>query len=76
VIVKSSFRRAGELGRHLLRSDTNEVVRVRDDHFRDAPLNISDALRSFDGIARSNPRTTRSFVHVIVSPYHELTEGN
>ena len=74
MIIKSSFRRAGGLATHLLSAATNERVRVRDDLFRAAPPDVRQALRLFDGISRTNKRTIRSFVHVIVSPAHDLTE--
>ena len=73
MIVKSSFRRAGGLEAHLLRTATNETVRVRTDLFRGAD-DLHAALQLMEALARTNPRVTRSFVHIVISPDHVLTE--
>ncbi len=59
---------------HLLRTDTNETVRVRTDLFRGAD-DLHAALRLMEAIARTNPRVARSFVHVVISPHHEMTDA-
>ena len=73
MIVKSTWRRAGGLEVHLLRTDTNEIVRVRTDLFRGAD-DLHAALRLMEALARTNPRVARSFVHIVISPDHVLTE--
>ena len=73
MIVKSSWRRAGGLEAHLLRTDTNETVRVRTDLFRGAD-DLHGALRLMEAFARTNPRVVRAFVHVIISPDHDMTD--
>ncbi len=75
MIVKSSWRRADGLEEHLLRTDTNETVRIRHDLFRGAD-DLHAALRLMDAIARTNPRVVRSFVHVVISPHHEMTDAD
>ena len=75
MIVKSSWRRADGLEAHLLRTDTNETVRIRHDLFRGAD-DLHAALRLMDAIARTNPRVVRSFVHVVISPHREMTEAD
>ena len=74
MIVKSTWRRAGGLEAHLLRTDTNETVRVRTDLFRGAD-DLHAALRLMEAIARTNPRVARAFVHVVISPDHGMTEA-
>ena len=59
---------------HLLRTDTNEAVRVRTDLCRGAN-DLHAALRLMDALARTNPRAERSFVHVVISPDHALTDA-
>lgn len=74
MIVKSTWRRAGSLKKHLLRTDTNEAVRVRTDLCRGAN-DLHAALRLMDALARTNLRAERSFVHVVISPDHVLTDA-
>ncbi len=72
MIVKSSFRRAGGLGRHLLRGEGNEEIVVRHDLFRNAPDDPMQALRYFAALTDASPRTGRHFCHVVVSPSEAL----
>ena len=74
MIIKSTYRQAGGLEAHLLRSDTNEAVHVRTDFFRGAD-DLHGALRLMEAIARTNPRVRRTFVHIVISPGHELTDA-
>ncbi len=74
MIIRSAFRRAGGLGRHLTRTDTNERVEMRLDLARNAPADIRDALAVFTAIARTNARTNRDLIHFKMSPGHPLTE--
>lgn len=74
MIVKSRWRRAGGLEAHLLRADTNETVQVRTDLFRGAD-ELHGALRLMEALAQTNPRVKRSFVHLIISPDHIMTEA-
>ena len=74
MIVKSTWRRAGGLEAHLLRTDTNETVQVRTDLCRGAD-DLHAALRLMEALTRTNPRVARTFVHVVISPDHAMTEA-
>ena len=74
MIVKSTWRRAGGLEAHLLRTDTNEAIAVRTDLFRGGGDDLHTALRLMQAVALTNPRVERAFVHVVISPDHVLTE--
>ncbi len=73
MIVKSTWRQAGGLEAHLLKTESNERVQVQTDLVRGAD-DLHPALRLMEAIARTNPRTKRAYIHVKVSPDHPLTE--
>ena len=56
-----------------MRTDTNEIVQVRTDLFR-GTNNLHAALRQMEALARSKPRVERAFVHIVISPDHDLTQ--
>ena len=68
MIVREQFRRAGGLADHLARLDTNKSVTVRSDLCQGVPPDIRQALVVLAGIARTNPRTKRHFIHFKISP--------
>ena len=74
MIVKSTWRQAGGLEPHLMRSDTNEVVQVRTDLFRGA-ADLHGALRLMEALALTNAKMKRASIHVVISPDHVLTES-
>jgi hypothetical protein len=63
------------LASHLLRADTNERVEIRHDLFRDALPDIREALRLFAGLAKTNSRVKRAFVHIIISPSRSVNDS-
>lgn len=75
MIVESSFRQAGGLSSHLLRTDSNESVRLLENLCRNAPVDVRQALRAFAAISATNLRVTNAFVHIVIAPEVELIDG-
>lgn len=75
MIVESSFREPGGLASHLLRTDSNESVRLLENLCRDAPLDVRQALRTFAAISATNLRAKNAFVHIVIAPEVELIDG-
>jgi hypothetical protein len=75
MIVQSSFRQAGGLSSHLLRTDSNESVRLLESLCRNAPLDVRHALRAFAAISATNLRVKNAFVHIVIAPEVELVDG-
>lgn len=70
MIIITTPRRIGELGRHLGRTGrgSNKQVIIRDDLIRDAPADTTLALRMMAALARRNRRVTRDIVHLKIAP--------
>lgn len=70
MIIITTPRKIGELGRHLGRTGrgSNKQVIIRDDLIRDAPTETTLALRMMAAIARRNRRVTRDIVHLKIAP--------
>ncbi len=68
-------RRLGELGRHLMKTGrgSNEQVIIRDDLCRDVPHEALLALRVLAAQSRRNHRVQRDVVHVVISPKRALS---
>lgn len=70
MIIITTPRKIGELGRHLGKSGrgSNKQAIIRDDLIRDAPTDTTLALRMMAALARRNPRVKRDIVHVKIAP--------
>lgn len=70
MIIITTPRRIGELGRHLSKTGrgSNKEVIIRDDLIRDAPADTTLALRMMAALARRNRRVTRDIVHLKIAP--------
>lgn len=75
MIIITTPRRIGELGRHLLKTGrgSNKEVVIRADMIRDVPADTRLALRVMAALARRNHRVKRDIVHVKVSPKEPLS---
>lgn len=72
MIVNTSFRAPGGLARHLLRVDTNEAVRIRDDLSVGCALDVVDAVGDFAVLGRIRG-VEKGLIHVSLSPERPLT---
>ncbi|MDP3600155.1 MAG: hypothetical protein Q8R85_03195 [Bosea sp. (in: a-proteobacteria)] len=70
MIIITTPRKIGELGRHLAKTGcgSNKQVIVRDDLIRDAPADTRLALRVMAALARRNRRVKRDIVHIKIAP--------
>jgi hypothetical protein len=70
MIIITTPRKIGELGRHLAKTGrgSNKQVIVRDDLIRDAPLDTTLALRIMAALSRQNRRVKRDIVHIKIAP--------
>ena len=70
MIIITTPRQIGELGRHLSRTGhgSNKQVIIRDELIRDAPADTTLALRMMAALARRNPRVKRDIVHLKIAP--------
>lgn len=78
MIVRSAFRGAGGLTRHLMRVDTNERVIFRDDLSTWPVIDrsgLSDAIDAFHAIGNVRG-TTKTLIHIAVSPSEALSMGD
>lgn len=68
-------RRIGELGRHLMKTGRgcNENVLIREDLCQDVPGEAVLALRVLAAQSRRNHRVQRDVVHVVISPKRALS---
>lgn len=70
MIIITTPRKIGELGRHLAKTGrgSNKQVIIRDDLIRDAPTDPTLALRMMAALARRNRRVKRDIVHIKIAP--------
>lgn len=70
MIIITTPRKIGELGRHLGRTGrgSNKEVVIRDDVIRDAPADPTLALRVMAALSRQNRRVKRDIVHLKIAP--------
>ncbi|WP_420104478.1 hypothetical protein [Bosea sp. (in: a-proteobacteria)] len=70
MIIITTPRRIGELGRHLHKTGrgSNKEVLIRADLIRDVPADTALALRIMAAIARRNRRVKRDIVHLKIAP--------
>ena len=72
MIVNSTFRAPGGLARHLLRVDTNECIRIRDDLSVGCALEVVDAVSDFAVLGRVRG-VEKSLIHMSISPQRSLS---
>lgn len=70
MIIITTPRKIGELGRHLERTGrgSNKQVIIRADMIRDVPADTKLALRVMAALARRNRRVKRDIVHLKIAP--------
>lgn len=76
MILEARARKVGKLADHLARigRDANKRVAVRAAFVRNCPVDITETLRLCAAFSRTVSGVSRDFVHLKISPNHELSD--